>query len=120
MKDRFAAFLNIITILMVSCTTQPASETTTLNLGNQKLLTIPDSVFTLTKLEYLSLGNSFVMYPPLSALSNGTDGNDSLNRIREIPEEIGNLQQLKALDLGAQRHTKFTGKYNKIKKVGTA
>ena len=107
----------VIIIFIASCSTQPASKITSLDLGNQKLLSIPDSVFTLTGLEYLSLGNSFVMYPPLSVISDGNHGNDSLNCIREIPEDIGNLQQLKVLDISANNLQSLPENITELKKL---
>src|SRR5205085_2081126 len=70
----------------------------TLDLSNQDLTAIPDSVFALSQLEYLNLGNNFTIYPPLSALVDGASG-DSLNKITQVPQEIQNLSHLRSLGL---------------------
>src|SRR5688572_11446778 len=70
-----------------------------LYLSNQKLSAIPDSVFSLTNLEYLQLGNTFTLYPPLSALGGDKPSDDSLNKITKISSDIANLQKLRVLGI---------------------
>jgi hypothetical protein len=64
------------------------------------LSAIPDSIFSLEQLTYLQFGNSFTLYPPLSALGEefSNDGpNGSMNKITVIPKDIEHLQNLKVL-----------------------
>jgi Leucine-rich repeat (LRR) protein len=72
----------------------------TLNLSNQGLISIPDSVFQLINLDTLDLGNTLTIYPPLSAL---IDSN--ANELSYIQEEIGNLKNLRCLILCANKLT---------------
>jgi Leucine-rich repeat (LRR) protein len=90
---------SIILLLIFGCTSRPASTTTTLVLSNKKLLAIPDSVFSLTSLEHLELGNSFTLYPPLSALGAANGSGDSMNKLIEVPKDIENLNHLRTLGL---------------------
>jgi Leucine-rich repeat (LRR) protein len=92
-KSAFAC-LNAI-IFIVGCAFHNAPATTRLSLGNRNLTKIPDSVFQLSKLEYLQLGNSFTLYPPLSAL--GKDSLPDMNTIRRIPDDINRLTHLRTL-----------------------
>jgi Leucine-rich repeat (LRR) protein len=62
-------------------------------------MAIPDSVFSLTQLEYLQLGNNFTLYPPLSAIGADTGSGDSLNKITILPKDIEKLQNLRLLGL---------------------
>lgn len=89
----------ILILLFVGCSERKRSQITKLDLSNQKLSIIPDSVFSLTNLTYLQLGNSFTFYPPLSALGADMPVGDSLNRIVEISGSIENLQHLRYLCL---------------------
>jgi internalin A len=93
----------IVVLLLISCKTRLDSNTTTLNLSNQKLTAIPDSVFSLVKLERLYLGNAYTIYPPLSALGGDSEGPSgrSMNQITQIPEDIDQLKNLRTFDLGA-------------------
>lgn len=90
---------SIIFLLILGCTSRPGSTTITLDLSNKKLSEIPDSVFSLTQLQYLQLGNSFTLYPPLSALGEEYPRGDSMNKIAEIPKDIKNLSHLRSLGL---------------------
>jgi Leucine-rich repeat (LRR) protein len=84
----------------ISCNSNDSRDKTYLDLSNQKLLYVPDSVFNFTRLEYLELGNrNFTIYPPLSALGLGDDSNKDLNRITDIPTQIKALKNLKFLGL---------------------
>jgi len=89
----------IMLFIFLGCTSRHNSKVTELDLSNQNLSAIPDSVFSLTSLEYLQLGNSFTMYPPLSALGADKPTGDSLNKITKIPSEIENLQQLRVFGI---------------------
>lgn len=88
-----------IIFILLSCTSPPNSKITELDLSNQNLSAIPDSVFSLTNLEYLQFGNRFTLYPPLSALGVEKGSGDSLNRITELPKDIEKLDQLRFLGL---------------------
>lgn len=94
---RLLSFL--IFFLILSCTSKHNSTVTTLNLSNKSLTAIPDSVFSLTQLEYLELGNSFTLYPPLSGLGKEYGSGDSMNKVAEIPKDITKLRKLRILGL---------------------
>jgi Leucine-rich repeat (LRR) protein len=89
----------IILFIFLSCTFRHNSKTTELDLSNKNLSAIPDSVFSLTYLKYLKLGNSFTIYPPLSALGADKPSGSSLNKISKIPSDIENLQQLRVFGI---------------------
>lgn len=86
----------ILTSLIIGC--KPKSNITTLNLSNQNLRIIPDSVFSLTQLRSLHLGNEFTLYPPLSRTPEHYS-DKKLNKIKSIPKEIANLGALRLLNL---------------------
>jgi Leucine-rich repeat (LRR) protein len=88
----------IIVLLFFGCTSRNNSTITQLDLSNQLLSAIPDSVFSLSNLEYLDLGNKFTMYPPLSALGTDKSSGKNFNRITKIPANIENLQRLRVLN----------------------
>jgi len=108
-----------ITILfsILGCTTQDSSETRTLDLSNANLTAIPDSVFSLIKLEYLNVGNSFTLYPPLSAL--GTDSMTDMNQISQIQKEISRLRHLKVLNLRANNLKSLPKEILKLEELDT-
>lgn len=92
---RILSFIVLFSIL-ISC--KPKSETVTLNLCNQSLQVIPDSVFALTKLKSLYLGNEYTLYPPLSKLGDNPP-KESLNRLKSLPKKIERLRSLQVLNL---------------------
>jgi Leucine-rich repeat (LRR) protein len=85
--------------LTAACSSGHNSTITKLDLSNQKLTAIPDSVFSLEQLRYLDLGNSFTLYPPLSALGEKNGSGQSMNKITTIPTDIKRLKNLRALRL---------------------
>ena len=91
----------IVVLLLFSCKPRLSSPTTTLNLSNQRLTAIPDSIFSLVNLENLYLGNAYTIYPPLSAFGGEAPSGRNMNQIRQIPNDIGQLQNLRTLDLAA-------------------
>lgn len=93
--------ISIILLVVFSCKSRLSSETTTLDLSNQNLTTIPDSVFSLVNLRVLYLGNSFTLYPPLSALQQEGPSGSHMNKIIQSSDEIGRLQNLRVLNLTA-------------------
>ena len=104
--------------MLLSCTSRHNSKVIELDLSNQNLSAIPDSVFSLTNLEYLQLGNvSFTMYPPLSALA--ADNRDSLNKIAKIPSDIANLQQLRVFGICFNNLQSLPKEILKLKKLDT-
>lgn len=109
----------IILFMFLSCTSRQNSKVTELDLSNQKLSAIPDSVFSLTNLEYLQLGNSFTMYPPLSALGADKPSGDSLNKIGKIPGDIENLQQLRVFGICFNNLQSLPKEIVKLKKLDT-
>ena len=81
----------------MSCSSRHRLTITTLNLSNQRLTAIPDSIFSLEQLTCLELGNRFTLYPPLSALGQEYGSGDSMNTITTIPKDIEQLQNLRVL-----------------------
>ena len=90
-----------------------------LNLSNQKLSAVPDSVFSLTNLEYLQLGNTFTLYPPLSALGGDKPSDDSLNKITKISSDIANLQKLRVLGICFNNLQSLPKQIAKLKELDT-
>ncbi|HEY1045135.1 MAG TPA: hypothetical protein VGF79_01770 [Bacteroidia bacterium] len=88
---------SLILVLAIGCKPSRNSEHLRLDLSNQSLLIIPDSVYSLRELESLQLGNEFTLYPPLSALANEQDSISNLNRITEISSEVAKLKRLRYL-----------------------
>jgi len=90
-----------------------------LDLSNKNLSAIPDSVFSLTKLKYLELGNSFTMYPPLSALGADRPSGNRLNKIAKIPSDIENLQQLRVFGICFNKLQSLPKEIVKLKELDT-
>src|SRR2546423_3221129 len=86
----------IVVLLAYSCN-RKASTVRILDLSQQNLSKVPDSVFEIRNLTHLYLGNGFTLYPPLSALVVGKNA----NKIRVLPAEISNLEHLRVLDVSA-------------------
>ena len=130
----------LIIALTASCSSRHYSTITTLDLSNQKLTAIPDSIFSLEQLTYLEFGNSFTLYPPLSAFGQEYGSGDSMNKIttipkdierlrnlkvlgfcfndlRSLPKEIANLQQLDTLDISFNRHLNMSAELETLKKM---
>ena len=91
----------LILFLLADCSFSGEPKVKFVNLSNQKLSAIPDSIYTMDKLEYLDLGNGFTIYPPLSALSPDELSGESMNQITQISENISQLKQLKVLNVCA-------------------
>jgi uncharacterized protein YfeS len=95
---KMKVFLFIVVFLIAGCKSRKHSAITSLDLSNQNLKTIPDSVFSCENLQYLNLGNSnFTLYPPLSVLAGEGKTGDSLNSIKTISNDIRRLKHLKVL-----------------------
>ena len=132
--------LVIIFFICSGCTSRHNSNITELDLSNHSLSTIPDSVFSLSNLEYLQLGNEFIIYPPLSALGADTPSGKSLNKItaiqsdivklhqlrvfricfnnlQSLPAEIVQLKELDTLDISFNEDLNITAELGKLKKM---
>ncbi|RYZ87668.1 MAG: hypothetical protein EOP04_11155 [Proteobacteria bacterium] len=93
-------FTIIVTpIILFACTSRTKNKVTYLDLSNQKLKVVPDSVFRHKELQTLLLGNTFTIYPPLSALGKDRFTEETHNTIRLIQEDIEQLKHLKTLSL---------------------
>jgi Leucine-rich repeat (LRR) protein len=86
-----------VLFLVLGCSSRKSSEETTLIISNKGLTAIPDSVFLMTHLESLDLGNNFTLYPPLSALGQDFSLGEGMNSIAEIPGKISRLRKLRTL-----------------------
>ena len=91
----------VILFSVLGCTYGTHSTVTSLDLSNQKLSAIPDSVFSLSNLEHLKLGNNFTIYPPLSEIGDYPESipGIGMNKITVIPNAIGQLHSLRTLAL---------------------
>ncbi len=88
----------------MSCTNRHNySRITHLDLSQQDLTEIPDSVFEMSNLTHLYLGNSFTSYPPLSALRESISVGPNANRIKAISPEIEKLKNLRVLVICANK-----------------
>ena len=96
----------IIVVFFASCTEKKQNES--IDLSNLQLTSIPDSIFTKTALVNLNLGAEFAIYPPLSALPEmQIDNNSSANHLKQLDDRIGNLTNLKYLNLCGNRLIKL-------------
>src|SRR5688500_5618306 len=97
-------FLVISVLMIFSCTSKTKYNHTALDLGNKGLKQLPDSILKMHYLKYLNLGNSFTLYPPLSAL--GSDkrsiGKDD-NQLARLPQEFTKLKRLNSLYIHANQ-----------------
>lgn len=93
------SYIVIIFFTLTGCTSLSNSKVTEVDLSNQGLSAIPDSIFSLTQLESLELGNNFTMYPPLSALGADKPEGENLNKIVKIPGSIKVLHRLRFLSM---------------------
>ena len=91
----------VVLFLLIGCAFRDDSNVKVVDLSNRKLSAIPDSIYLMDKLEYLDLGNSFTIYPPLSALPSDDHSEDNMNQITQISENISQLRQLKVLNMCA-------------------
>lgn len=81
-----------------------------LDLSGQHLKSIPDSVFKKKEITVLDLGSSGItFYPPLSALVDS-----SANEIKELPDNIGELTNLRSLNLNGNKLTKLPNSIIKL------
>ena len=104
----------------VSCSSSHRKHKIYLDLSNQKLLNVPDSVFNFTQLEHLELGNgNFTIYPPLSSLGMSDDSNQDLNRITDIPKQIKALKNLRYLGLCYNNIRTLPSALTHLKKLDT-
>ncbi|MCH5716418.1 leucine-rich repeat domain-containing protein [Niabella hibiscisoli] len=134
------SYLIIILLTFAACTFQSNSKTTEIDLANKNLSAIPDSIFSLTHLESLQLGNNFTLYPPLSALGADKPEGENLNKIMKIPgsikvlyklrflgmcfndlkslpSEIGELRALDTLDLSFNEHLNIAAEFETLKEM---
>ena len=92
-----------LTICLISCSEKVKYKK--IDLGYLQLTSIPDSIFTKTEVTDLDLGiKGFVIYPPLSALT-PLNTDSSLNHLTQLDERIGNLTNLRNLNLSGNRLT---------------
>lgn len=105
----------ILAFLMIGC--KPKSSINSLNLSNQKLQMIPDSVFSLTQLNSLYLGNQFSLSPPLSKIPDVSS--EELNKIESIQTGIANLESLRLLNLCYNDLRTLPVELTKLKKLDT-
>lgn len=109
----------LVAIWCVSCTEKYISQTIELDLSNQGLTQVPDSVFTLSLLQYLDLGNYDTTSPPLSAFRDSGPNRDSMNQIRTISSKIANLTKLKTLRVCCNDLQSLPDEISQLKKLET-
>jgi Leucine-rich repeat (LRR) protein len=130
----------MILFTLAGCAFQSNSKTTEVDLSNQNLVAIPDSIFSMTHLEHLQLGNNFTMYPPLSALGADEPEGEDLNKIvkipgsikvlhklrflsvrfndlKSLPNEISELRALDTLDLSFNEHLNIAAEFETLRKM---
>jgi Leucine-rich repeat (LRR) protein len=101
LASRFLIPISICILLLdgPGCKQQPKSHLTTLDLSNHNLTSIPDSVFALSQLVHLELGNNFTIYPALSAIGGYDARGDRMNKITQVSNDIAKLSRLRSLGL---------------------
>jgi Leucine-rich repeat (LRR) protein len=99
MRTAMKVCLLILTICLIGCTSQQASNASKVILGNKRLTSIPDSVLEMKYLEYLDLSNRVIIRATSTFYRISL--NDSANRIKRLPSELINMQKLRILLLGA-------------------
>ncbi len=92
---KIKASISILFLVLFGCEPQINLNTTSVELMNQNLTEIPDSIFSMANLKVLYMGNSFAMYPPMAITG------PNMNKIKQLPDKIGQLQNLKVLNLTA-------------------
>ena len=101
-----------LTICLISCSEKVKYKK--IDLGYLQLTSIPDSIFTKTEVTDLDLGiKGFVIYPPLSALT-PLNTDSSLNHLTQLDEKIGNLTNLRNLNLSGNRLTSLPESITKL------
>jgi Leucine-rich repeat (LRR) protein len=110
----YIKLLTFIFVLTLSSfkQSQKTNKEAKLDLSNHNLKAIPDSVLKKTNLTYLDLGNGATYYPTGTVLFD-----DNPNRISELPENIGDLVNLKILLLNANRLTILPNSITKLSKL---
>lgn len=88
--------------ILLACSNKPQLSNVVIDLSNQKLHALPDSVLQRHDITHLFLGNGFTLYPPLSArgMDDAALGSHA-NKISSLPPQIAHLQNLRVLDLTA-------------------
>jgi Leucine-rich repeat (LRR) protein len=109
----------IVLLLLLGCVSQSRLDIAILDLSNHGLSVVPDSVFSITNLKYLNLGNSFTLYPPLSSLHDEEQKTDRINKITQIPEDIVNWPNLKVLNLCSNDLTSLPLGVTKLEQLDT-
>lgn len=107
-------------LVILSCKIGSSNNQTSLDLSNQGLNQLPDSVLGMKKLEFLNLGNDFTLYPPLSALGeNDPSIGNGANQLTELPQEITRLKKLRTLDIVANNLEDLPKDFHQLKKLDT-
>lgn len=94
----------------------------TLDLSNQNLTKVPDSVFNKTNLEVLNVSNNQLtgaLQAEIRKLQNLRVLNASNNRMTGVPAEIGQLQNLEVLDLSNNSLTGLPNELGNLKNLKT-
>ncbi len=93
---------------------------TTLNLSNQNLQKVPDSVFGKTNLEELNVSNNKLtgaLQGEIRKLQNLRVLNASNNQMTGVPAEIGQLENLEVLDLSNNNLTGLPNELGNLKNL---
>jgi Leucine-rich repeat (LRR) protein len=116
MKQITSLWLAAVTLFACS----QKKEQVILDLSNQGLKEVPDSVLQRAGLKRLYLGNAFSLYPPLSGSENDQLKRDSsFNSIEELPEAFCRLKNLESLYLTANGLKKLPPCFHLLKKLDT-
>ena len=101
---------------------EEAQSGNTLNLSNQNLQKVPDSVFSKTNLEVLNISNNQLtgaLQAEIRKLQNLRVLNASNNLMTGVPAEIGQLENLEVLDLSNNRLTGLPNELGNLKNLKT-
>lgn len=100
----------IIITTFFSCSfSQTTRQAVSIDLSGKQLKSVPDSVFEYKDLISLDLSSDIVFYPPLAAL---LDSN--ANQITELPHRLGNLTNLKTLNVSSNRLSELPSSFIKL------
>jgi Leucine-rich repeat (LRR) protein len=119
-RNTMRVFLIISLSMIFSCTSRTKYNQTALDLGNNRLKQLPDSILKMQNLKYLNLGNAFTLYPPLSALGSDkrSTGKDD-NQLTELPQEFTQLKRLSSLYIHANQLKELPIGFHRLEQLDT-
>lgn len=113
------SYIVVMFFMLTGCASLSNPKVTEVDLSNHGLSAIPDSIFSLTHLESLELGNNFTMYPPLSALGADKPEGETFNKIMKIPGSIKVLHRLRYLSMRFNDLKSLPGEISELRVLDT-